>query len=241
MSSPTFADQALPPIDPQFGLIFAAADHLIPLFQSGSIDVPLAREMAVSAIDAYNPETRADYVNVARTIAFSMAALSLLGQAASRDIPMPEKIRALGRANALNRSAEQSERTMMQRRRYQQANARSEPAELEANLPEHDSQIADAEMQASIADAMNAYRAARAPAGTETVTPAPAPQPITPQPTTSRTITTQPPAVAPAAAIRYNGPKSDTAQPRNLSHKAGLPRHSAMPRVVEQGGAPHAR
>ena len=108
MSNPPASNETSPPIDPKIGLILTAAEHLIPLFQSSAIDIPLARKMAFSAIEAYRPETRADFVNVARTIAFSMAALALLGQAASQDMTMPEKMRAFGRANALNRSADQS-------------------------------------------------------------------------------------------------------------------------------------
>ena len=135
MSTPAASSKALPYLDPEVGLMFGIADQLIPLFKIGTIDVPLAREMAVSAITAYAPETRADYVNIARTIALSMAALSLLGTAASQDMTMPEKMRTFGRANALNRSADQSERTMMQRRRYQRANPPGEQPDHESEAP----------------------------------------------------------------------------------------------------------
>jgi hypothetical protein len=161
MSKPAASDPVTPQVDPEIGLMFTAADHLIPLFKTGSIDVPLARQMAVSAIEAYRPETRADFVNVARTIAFSMAALALLGQTTSADMTLPEKMRAFGRANALSRSADQSERTMMQRRRYQQTNP---PAEHPDPKSEHfapDTLIDDAKLQADIAGAMREYLAAR--------------------------------------------------------------------------------
>jgi hypothetical protein len=125
MSEPT-----LPPINPRLGLMFAAAHHLLPLFKIGTIDDRLARQMAVSAIEAYEPQTRADYVNVARIIAFSMTALVLLGKTVNPDMPMPEQMRAYGRANALNRSTDQSERTMMQRRRLQKANPLGERPDL---------------------------------------------------------------------------------------------------------------
>ncbi len=46
-----------------------------------------------------------------------MAALALLGRGATDDMTITEKLRSYGRANVLNRSAEQSERSMMQRRR----------------------------------------------------------------------------------------------------------------------------
>jgi hypothetical protein len=115
--------------------MFAAAHHLLPLFKIGTIDDRLARQMAVSAIEAYEPQTRADYVNVARIIAFSMTALALLGKTANPNMPMPEQMRAYGRANALNRSADQSERTMMQRRRLQKANPPGERPDLIGATP----------------------------------------------------------------------------------------------------------
>jgi hypothetical protein len=160
----------LPSPDPMLGLLYAAAYHLMPLFKIGTIDDDLARQMAVSAIEAYQPETRADYLNVARTIACSMTALALLGKTASPDMPLPEQMRAYGRANALNRSADQSERTMMQRRRYQKANPPVEQPELlpAANAPEM--AIAEAEIGAAVADLMREYLSASAATPVETVT-----------------------------------------------------------------------
>lgn len=138
------------------------SDHLIPLFASPEIDALLARQMAISAIGSYRPEGHADYVNVARTIAFSMAALALLGNAAGQDVTMVEKMRAYGRANALNRSADQSERTMMQRRRQQQASPQSDPLEpADESQPNPEIDIAAAEIDAVVAEAINAYRTQR--------------------------------------------------------------------------------
>jgi hypothetical protein len=115
--------------------------------------------MAISGIEAYQPETRADYINLARTISFSLAALSLLGQAASPDMPMPEKMRAFGRANALNRSADQSERTMMRRRGYLQSSPATESPDLigPPDLPESQAALDDADMQAAINEAVAEY------------------------------------------------------------------------------------
>ena len=111
MSNP--ADSA----DAGTGLMLSVAEQLIPLFATAAAGIPQARRIARSAVEAYAPETRADYINTARIIAFSMAALALLGRAAADEIAIAEKLRIYGRANALNRSAEQSERSMMQRRR----------------------------------------------------------------------------------------------------------------------------
>nr|WP_294525081.1 hypothetical protein [uncultured Rhodopila sp.] len=178
MPATTASPAPLPPIDPQIGLRFAAAEHLIPFFRSRISDTDLARRMAHSALDAYYPETRADFVNAARTIAFSMAAIALLGKAmAAPDLTVPEQMRAYGRANALNRSAEQSERSMMVRRKYLRANPPPErapipPAEKPTISPED-----AAEIEAQIGEAMQAYHDACARPAAEPEPPAEAPSP----------------------------------------------------------------
>jgi hypothetical protein len=211
MSNSTAADPTSANVDPRIGLLFTVADHLIPLFKTGSIEIPLARQMAVSAIEAYQPETRADYVNVARTIAFSMAALALLSNATSHDLTMTEKMRALGRANALNRAADQSERTMMQRRRFQQAHPL--PPDPASAPPTHDSPIENQEIEAAIADAMQDYLATRPSAKT--------------------------PAPPPTSASYHNGPAPISVQPRTASYRTGLLQQSAIQRVVNEASFPN--
>jgi hypothetical protein len=203
-----------------FGLIFLAAEHLIPLFKVGDVDDRLARSMAISAIQAYKPETRADYINVARTIAFSATALALLAKTTSPDMTIAEQMRTCGRANALNRSADQSERTMMQRRRYQKAHSSAERApNPEPLAPE--TEAAHAEMQAAIDAVMQEYLAARAsasppsPASVEAPDPAPAPLIANPTP--------------PQAAIHYNG------QPQTAPIRPGLLQSSAWPAKAPAG------
>ena len=213
------------PINPEIGLMFTLADHLIPLFKTGSIDTTLAHRMALSAIQAYQPETRADYVNVARTIAFSIAALALLGKATSEHITIPEQMKVFSRANALNRSADQSERTMMQRRRYQQSYAPPEQPGHASEPPASDTQIDDAEIQDAIADAIKEHAAARTPCNPKAAAPEPAPavpRTAPPQPSV------QPPIVTAVAAIRYNS------QPQPTPFKAELLRNSAIQRVIAQ-------
>lgn len=159
MSNSTGSYQAQIPIDPEAGLMLNLTEILIPLFQNGPIDATLARQMAGSAIESYRPQTRADLVNVARTIAFSMTAIALLGAAASQDMTMAEQMRAFGRANALNRSADQSERTMMQRRRHQQANPPVDPPAERPQPAEPDRPVDDAGVQAEVAKIMQEYLA----------------------------------------------------------------------------------
>ncbi len=245
MSDPTATNQAAPPIDPELGLVFTVAEHLIPLFKTGAVDTHLARRMAISAIGAYRPETQADHVNVARTIAFSMAALALLGQAAAQDVSMAEKMRALARANALNRSADQSERTMMQRRRHQQANP---PAETQAEtlVPPID----DAVIEAAIAGAMAEYMATRAPAKAEAPPPdaqhpeaqppaaqppaaQPRPAPIAAKPQPDDRLG-QPPTANTAPAIRYTVPRPNDGKTGSVPYRQELLSQTAMPQVTGQ-------
>ncbi len=101
-----------PTRDPWDGVLFSVAGQLAPLFETKDTDPDDARQSAMSALAAYHPESRADFVNIARILAFSMASLAALGLAVADDLPPAAKMRYFGRANALNRSADQSERIM---------------------------------------------------------------------------------------------------------------------------------
>lgn len=245
MSNPTASNQAFPPIDPKTGLMFTVASHLVPLFKTGPGGAHLARQMAISAIEAYHPETRADFVNLARTIAFSMAALVLLGRAVAGDMTIPEQMRAFGRANALNRSADQSERTMMQRRRYQQANPMAEQPKPPVPVPDTGTEADDAEMQEAVAGIMKEFRATIGPTNTEAVPPevfpAPAPTPpkaVTPRPSHIVGLI-QSQVAAPATAIHDTGPKPNAGQLRTAPYRTELLRNSAMQTVVGASVAQH--
>jgi hypothetical protein len=228
MSTPAVPD-AFSPIDPRSGLIVRVAEQLVPLFRGPTIDLPLARKMAFSAIGAYEPESRADFVNAARTIAFSMAALALLSQAATEDLTLTEKMRVLSRANVLNGSADRSERMMMQRRRYQHANP---PAELPDWLDpgpepvEADTALDEAELEAAVAEAVSAHLAQFNAAKPETV-------PQTPTPESHATIDP----VEPDAAIRYSSPRMDSGRRESAPHRDGVSGNSAIPRAVRETGA----
>jgi hypothetical protein len=219
MSDPTAPQHPKSQCDPREGLWFALADQLIPFFYPGTKDPDMALSMAKSAIMAYQPETRADLANIARTIAFSLAALSLLGQAAEEPMTMPEKMRVYARAVSLNRSADQSERTMMQQRRYRHARAGAPAARPPASAPEAD--LTDAQIATAVATSiMNAVGLTKS-AKTE-------PAPVKTAPEAPR------PTVNPAA-IRYTSPAPNAAQPR-APHKDNLLHHTAMSRVLEQTG-----
>jgi hypothetical protein len=218
--SPSVSDTAAPQqathrIDPKFGLMLGVADQLTPLFIRGAGDAKLARDMGIAAIDAYEPESNADFVNIARTIAFSMAALTLLGQATDLDMPMREKLRVFGRANTLNRSADQSERTMMQRRRYQSAlrNAKAVTPSAEKPAPEPD--ISDADIHAAVARSV-----------------AHAMQPVEPVKTPPARLESTPKSASAPPRVATGSPHN-----RPTPHKDDLLQHTALQRVVDQSMA----
>ncbi len=212
----TTPKRPLPHLDPEIGLICIAADSLIPLFKKGTIDSLLARQMAMSSIEAYCPESRADAVNIARTIAFSMAAIALLGQASADDLTMAMKLRAFGSANTLNRSADQSERTMMQRRRYQRTHQPeyrdAQPAHPPIQPAAPDMQAVEAEIRAVVAEAMK-YAAPQ----TEAKTAKPEPQPP-----------------APTSAIHHSVPKANPGHPQAAPFKSSLLCETALQRVINE-------
>jgi hypothetical protein len=227
----------LPAIDPRVGLAFTAADLLIPIFiNAAKGDAGLAKQMALVGIEDYQPTTRADYVNLARTIALSMASLDLLGHAASSDMTLPQKMQALGRANALNRSADQSERTMMQRRRHQQANRQAEQPDVAAAPaePASDPDFSDTDLQASVTAAMKDYLASGTQAATAPQTvPAVAPAASgTNEPWPPRAEHQTDPVVAAAGTAIQAGKTPDAAP----SYRTQLLRNSAMQRGVAANG-----
>jgi hypothetical protein len=177
--------------------------------------------MAVTAIEAYHPETRADYVNIARTIACSITSLALLGKTADPDMTPPEKIRACGRAIALNRATDQSERTMMQRRRYRQAHAEPEPP------PPPEPEIDDAEIEAAVAQAISQALNLTKTVKTDPPRPTPVPTPEATRPAPRSPI------------IRYDNPIPAAAPSRTASHKDQLLHHTAIHRLTTQTGQPH--
>jgi hypothetical protein len=157
---------------------------------------------------------------------------------------MAEQMRAFGRANALNRSADQSERTMMQRRRYEQANPPAEEMGLGSEPPAPDPEFDDAAMQAAVA--MKDYLTARAPAGIEAAAPEAPPKPaaVAPGITARRpplsVNSLQPPIATPATAIHYGLQSPNDSQLRTKPDSEAPPRHRATQHVVEQSGARRA-
>jgi len=111
------------PADPEFGLLDRLADHLAPLFVTNPDDLPTARLMAVRTIASYRPETQADFINIARTVGFSMSTLAALSRSAAQDMAPALHLRYFGCATAVSRCADQSERARARRRSDQQSGA----------------------------------------------------------------------------------------------------------------------
>jgi hypothetical protein len=118
--------------EPAHNVLQAVAERLIPFFAGAGHDAGAARTAALAAIDSWRPENMVDILHIGRILAFSLAAISMAGQAAAADMPPEMQLRCLGKANALARSAEQSERAMTRQR------------QLRRDDPPRDSQTASA-------------------------------------------------------------------------------------------------
>jgi hypothetical protein len=161
-------------------------------------------------------------------------------------------MRAFGRANALNRSADQCERTMMQRRFHQRANPRA--GQPEPAIAPRDPIADDAAIEAAVAEAMHIYAtciSAQPPAqdtgGPVPAAPAktvPTPAPATPMPVP---VAAQPPIAAgpPGAArpaapdIRYRAAVPPTGNTQPPQHRQQLLRSTAIQRAVDPAMAAH--
>ena len=70
--------------DPSFGLLYAVADRLIPLFTGVDRDIPYA---FAAALGAYRPESQADYANIGRILAGSLVNIELLAKTVTPGLP----------------------------------------------------------------------------------------------------------------------------------------------------------
>jgi hypothetical protein len=85
---------------------------LMPFFIGTAVDIDAARAEILVTLDAYAARTRAELLNAARIIAFSMATLDTLTESKAADLSPSMKIRYRGCANGLNRSTIQNEKTL---------------------------------------------------------------------------------------------------------------------------------
>lgn len=218
--------------------MMSVSDLLIPFFDRPGLHEDFVSKMAGCAIDAYGPESRADHINIARTVAFSMASVALLAKAvASQDMPLKDQLSVASRANALHRSAGESERSMMRRRQYDKANPSGERPDLWASASQAASEPERAAsspaeastLQVRINDMLKVYHEALA---SEQPTSEPAPASI-PQPSGAGRTPKRPQ----ATAIHDAAP---ALQPETISLRQLLARSTAMPPLNGQAHATHA-
>jgi len=101
------------PLHPSGILMALITALLAPMFLGVSAgDIALARIAATETVAAYRARNHADLLAVAQIIAFGLAALGSLSLSLADDISLPMALRLRGNANACNRSAEQSRRTL---------------------------------------------------------------------------------------------------------------------------------
>jgi hypothetical protein len=215
-------------LDPQYGLVVAVGEQIVSLFKTPQVTLTQAREATVLALHAYHPEGQADHVSAARILAFSMAALSALRLAAAEDVPLAMKLRLFDRANSLNRSADQAERRMAERRQDLQASPpvvaadRRQPPAVPAADPLFD----DAAIAAAVEEAMAAFHTAQTLPEAGKTTPEATPG--EPAPATADTL---------SAALRFTGPLPAGSGPGPMmSYRQDLLRRSALPRMVAEDG-----
>jgi hypothetical protein len=107
--------------EPDLGLVYSIADRLAPLFMGDGRDFSFGIQAALDTLIAYGPRRRIDYADVARHVAFTLASLSAIGQAATPGMADDEQCRYLSRASTLSRAADQARRALDQRALDQRA------------------------------------------------------------------------------------------------------------------------
>jgi outer membrane biosynthesis protein TonB len=113
--------QATQTIDPSYGLLYAMADRLYRLFAGNDTDKVEAYRAALAAIGAFCPQSIADFANIGRIIAFSIAATDLASQPLDASVPLKLRLRQLALAEKLAAAAARAERAMEQRRQHRRA------------------------------------------------------------------------------------------------------------------------
>ena len=127
---------------------------LMPFFLGTAVDMPAARAEILDTLASYGVRTRAEWLNAAQVIAFSMTALDVLSEAKSTELTPNQKIRYRGCANGLSRATLQQEKTLERRL------ANDPPAPADAAQEPIDDTPAP-EVQATLAQAQTRMDGAR--------------------------------------------------------------------------------
>jgi hypothetical protein len=147
-------DMPTHPTDILLELIVA---FLAPMFITASCgDLHFARLAAMETMQSYGARTQAELMNIAQIIGFGLAAMDSLCLSMADELALSMKLRLRGNANALNRSAQQHQRVLDQRR----CDNPTQMADPEPSFD--DSPITEAEIEASIAHANAMAEAAHA-------------------------------------------------------------------------------
>ncbi len=103
-------------LDPWDGISYAVIECLAPLFITSICGPAYARRAAFEAITAYKPQSRADYGNIGRIVAFSLLVMAIAAKAAAADVPLELQLKILSRLQAVSRTADATEKVMVARR-----------------------------------------------------------------------------------------------------------------------------
>ena len=88
---------------------------LLPCFLATAVDLDAARQDILETLRSYGARTRAELLNAAQIIAFSLSALDTLSEARAGAMSPSMRLRYRGCANGLNRSSQQNEQSLQQR------------------------------------------------------------------------------------------------------------------------------
>ncbi len=88
---------------------------LLPCFLATAVDLDAARQDILDTLRSYGARTRAELLNAAQIIAFSLSALDTLSEAGSGVMSPAMRLRYRGCANGLSRSSQQNEHALQQR------------------------------------------------------------------------------------------------------------------------------
>jgi hypothetical protein len=135
------------PLHPTNILMALIVTLLAPMFlgvTAGNIDY--ARLAAIETVNAYRARNHADLIAIAQIIGFGLAALGSLSLSMDDDISPAMALRLRGNANALNRSAEQNRRALMETRRDDAASHQTAAEPETAAALTHDGDLDDAEV-----------------------------------------------------------------------------------------------
>jgi hypothetical protein len=120
-----------PHIDPAF--LEEILYILLPTFLGGAAgNLDAARQAARAALTAYDPQTEQELRLAAQITQYSFASLDAVSRSIDPDLPLTTVLRLRGNANAMQRSANQCQRTL---ERLRKERRQAQPAQATTDLP----------------------------------------------------------------------------------------------------------